>query len=169
MRQRTLESKFDKLSDGALFKLLKSFQKELDVEWIYIFDHEVLSYQFQRKMEPIMRKYLGEVNENDVGFFQELMELNKESLFKSDKLDFELDRPVLSKYMVNVEHRCRQYYIEMSHQDWMCYTERQALNIDNYNGFNAFDGKYDVPYYGDIEEDEWTIDTVDEMVNESKK
>ena len=80
------------------------------------------------------------------------MELNKESLENSNKLDFELDRPVLSKYMVNVEHRGKQYYTEMSHQDWMCYTKRQALNIDNYNGFNAFDGKYDVPYYGDIEE-----------------
>ena len=44
MAKRTLESKFDKLSDGALFKLLKSFQKELGDEWENFLDDDALSY-----------------------------------------------------------------------------------------------------------------------------
>ena len=159
------KSKYETLSDKSLFKFLKYLYKDseglIDGDWINSYDSTV-----QEQVEDSLKKFGLDLDDIDIDFFWETLHLNLKQISEYDKLEFELKRPKVSKYAIDIKFTGSDRYVEWGKQFISAYSLESADGFTSSDNFQAFD--VDDWYDKEIlnsQNDDWVIESIEPVKN----
>ena len=159
------KSKYETLSDKSLFKFLKYLYKDsedlIDGDWINSYDSTV-----QKQVVNSLKKFGINLDDIDIDFFWEALHLNLKQVSEYDKLEFELKRPKVSEYVIDIKFKGMDRYLEWGKQFISAYSLESADGFTSSDNFQAFDVDdwYDREIV-DSETDDWEIESVEPVKN----
>jgi len=165
------KSKYETLSDQSLFKFLKYLYKDskdlIDGDWINSYDSTV-----QGEVEDSLKKFGLNLDDIDIDFFWETLHLNLKQISEYDKLEYEIKRPKVSKYEIDIKFTGSDRYVEWGKQFISAYSLESADGFTSSDNFHAFDIEdwYDKEIM-DSQTDNWEIESIEPVkyYNESSE
>ena len=111
-----------------------------------------------------LKKFGLELNPIDIDFFWVALKLNWDNLSGYDKLDFELKKPEVSEYKIEVKFTGRSWYTEYGSQTISAYSFESADGYTSSDNFQAFecDDWYDYETEN-TETDDWEINDIEKI------
>ena len=168
-----MKSKYESLSDGALFRILKFLMNECVKYWSISSEYELDGLPKSSHRGDVTDKILKtlglDYNEIDVNYFWVCLIDNRENIFRSKKLDFEIERPELKTYRVVLEHHGSSYYTEYSAHNLQSYNEESAKDVKMNDGFKSWEGDYFDYSVNDSEESDWNVESIEEVNNSTNE
>lgn len=162
--EEPIKSKYETLSDKSLFKFLKYLYndtKELLYEnWNNSYESEIVN-----KVEDSLKKFGLELNDIDIDFFWVTLKLNSEEMSKFDTLEFELKRPKVSKYKINIKFTGKKWYVEWGKQYMYAYSHGSAEGYTSSDNFSAWDCDFYDEDILDSQTDDWNIVSIETVKN----
>jgi len=157
------KSKYENLTDFSLFKFLKYLHKDVGD----ISEYEgVSSYDSMADdvVPDSLKKFGLSLELIDIDFFWEALKLNWDNLSKYDKLDFELKKPEVSEYKIEIKFTGREFYTEYGSQTISAYSTESAEGYTSSDNFQAFecDDWYDNDVHNS-ETDDWEINNIEKI------
>lgn len=157
------KSKYENLTDFSLFKFLKYLHKDVGD----ISEYEgVSSYDSMAEdvVPDSLKKFGLELNQIDIDFFWVALKLNWDNLSGHDNLDFELKKPEVSEYKIEIKFSGRAWYTEYGSQTISAYSTESAEGYTSSDNFQAFecDDWYDYETENS-ETDDWEINDIEKI------
>jgi hypothetical protein len=158
--EEPIKSKYETLSDKSLFKFLKYLYNDtkefLDETFNNSYDSEI-TYE----VIDSLGKFGLELNDIDIDFFWVTLKLNSEEMSKFDTLEFELKRPKVLKYVINVKLTGRKLYVQWGKQYMYAYSHGSAEGYTNSEDFSAWDSDlYDEDTL-DTDNEDWEVNSIE--------
>jgi hypothetical protein len=162
--EEPIKSKYETLSDKSLFKFLKYLYNDtkefLDENWNNSYDSEITN-----KVIDSLKKFGLELNDIDIDFFWVTLKLNSEEMSKFDTLEFEIKRPKVLKYVIDIKFTGKKWYVEWGKQSMYAYSHGSAEGYTNSEDFSAFDSDiYDEDIL-DSQTDDWEVNSIEPVKN----
>jgi len=157
------KSKYENLTDFSLFKFLKYLHKDVGD----ISEYEgVSSYDSMAEdvVPDSLKKFGLSLELIDIDFFWVTLKLNWDNLSEHDKLDFELKKPEVNEYKIEIKFSGRNYYTEYGSQTISAYSTESAEGYTSSDNFQAFDcdSWYDNDTH-DSQTDDWEINDIEKI------
>jgi hypothetical protein len=163
--KKPIKSKYENLTDFSLFKFLKYLHKDVgDIsEYEGVSSYDSIA---DNVVEDSLKKFGLSLELVDIDFFWVAMKLNWDNLSGHDKLDFELKKPEVSEYKIEIKFSGRNYYTEYGSQTISAYSTESAEGYTSSDNFQAFecDDWYDNDVH-DSQTDDWEIDSIEPVKN----
>jgi hypothetical protein len=157
------KSKYENLTDFSLFKFLKYLHKDVgdisEYEGVSSYDSTV-----EDVVPDSLKKFGLELDQIDIDFFWVALKLNWDNLSGYDKLDFELKKPEVSEYKIEIKFSGRDWYTEYGSQTISAYSTESAEGYTSSDNFQAFecDNWYDYETENSETED-WEINDIEKI------
>jgi len=157
------KSKYENLTDFSLFKFLKYLHNDVgdisEYEGVSSYDSTV-----EDVVPDSLKKFGLELDQIDIDFFWVALKLNWDNLSGHDKLDFELKKPEVSEYKIEIKFSGRDYYTEYGSQTISAYSSESADGYTSSDDFSAWecDDWYDRDVH-DSQTDDWEINDIEKI------
>jgi hypothetical protein len=162
--EEPIKSKYETLSDKSLFKFLKYLYNDtkefLDENWNNSYDSEITN-----KVIDSLKKFGLELNDIDIDFFWVTLKLNSEEMSKFDTLEFEIKRPKVLKYVIDIKITGKKWYVEWGKQSMYAYSHGSAEGYTNSEDFSPWDSDFYDEDILDSQTDDWKVNSIEPVKN----